>query len=153
MRRLTSVTRLFAVRLMTVPMYNLGHTTFFDAPGPGVSFTFSRNALMMLLGYAAKPSVQINIAHNERAHRRTCCIKLSVRLLSLFLLTSTAIHKRVGTIIANATQRTASLILPKFHLLVLVSGLKSLARLSLYGSIHSEYLHDLSILPRFARLA
>src|SRR5882757_218761 len=49
-RRITSLTRLFSVRLIIVPIYNLGHTTFFDAPGPGVSFTLFLNALIILFG-------------------------------------------------------------------------------------------------------
>jgi hypothetical protein len=44
-------------------------------------------------------------------HLLTCSIKRSIRSLSLFLLTPPAIHKRVGTMIAKATQTTAPLIL------------------------------------------
>lgn len=42
-------------------MYNSDYS--YKQARPAVSLTFSRNALLMLLGYATHPSVQTNKAH------------------------------------------------------------------------------------------
>lgn len=63
---------------MIVPIYNLGHTAFFDAPRPGVSFTFFRNALMMLTGLgweticADQESTQVLTATTNLLHQTIC---------------------------------------------------------------------------------
>ncbi len=50
MRRVTSITRLLTLRLITVPMYNCGQTCKQGRPRPAVILTFSRNARRILLG-------------------------------------------------------------------------------------------------------
>src|SRR5437764_296677 len=88
------------------------HHSFLDAafdhgsndqlrPRPAVSFTFSRNARLILLGYGAQPSVHTNTARSACPHLRTCCISRSASWVSRVGLTTPASHKRVETITAN----------------------------------------------------
>src|SRR2546429_111936 len=101
MRRVTSTTRFLTLRLITVPMTSCGQSRKHARPRPAVSFTFSRNARLILLGYGAQPSVHTNTARSACPHLRTCCISRSASWVSRVGLTTPASHKRVETITAN----------------------------------------------------
>src|SRR5712691_10284925 len=75
--RVTSTTRFFFVCLITVAIHKSGHTSKHALPLPAVFFTFSRNARIMLFGYAFHPSVQTKRACMDWQQARTCWSKLS----------------------------------------------------------------------------
>src|SRR5438034_6333415 len=79
--RVTSTTRFFSARLITVAIHSLGQSSKHALPRPRVFFTFSRNARLILPGYAAHPSVQISNAQAACEQARTCCSKRSARFL------------------------------------------------------------------------
>jgi len=69
--RVTSPTRFFSVRVMTVTLHRSFHTRQHALPGPAVSSIFSRNARFMLVGDTAHPSVATRTARRVCAHART----------------------------------------------------------------------------------
>src|SRR2546430_15726983 len=80
-------------------------------------------------------------------HLLTCSIKRSIRHLSLVLLTSPAIHKRVETLIANATQTTAPLIFTQ------ISSAWTCIRSRIPCSIFSLWTDSQCLPARYCQLA
>ncbi len=92
------------MRLMTVAIHSWGHTCKHARPRPAVRLTFSRNARLMLPGYAAHPSLHTKMACNGRQQARTCCNNRSANRRSRCTLTTPPSHRRVETIRANPIQ-------------------------------------------------
>src|SRR5205823_1801181 len=61
----TSTTRFFSVCLITVAIQRSGQISKQHLPRPAVFSTLSRNALTMLLGYGAHPSVHTSSARMD----------------------------------------------------------------------------------------
>src|SRR5947209_7748849 len=99
--RVTSTTRFFSVRLITVAIQSPDQVCKHARPGPTDRLTFSRKARVILPGYAFQPSVLTNKAHMACERARTCDRKRSARERSREGLTTPASHKRVETIMAK----------------------------------------------------
>ena len=84
----TSTTRFFSARLITLAIHSSDHTRKQQRPRPAVSLTLSRKARQILLGYAAHPSVHTNRAHASCEHARTFAIMQSAKAVSRLQLTS-----------------------------------------------------------------
>jgi len=99
--RVTSKTRLFFMRLITVAIHSPDQIRKQARPRPAVSLTLSQNARFILPGLEAHPSVHTSRWLSARPHVRTCCRSRSARVLSRVRLTTPASHNRLETIIAN----------------------------------------------------
>jgi hypothetical protein len=87
---MTSTTRFFSVRLLTVARHRFGQISKQALPRPAVFFTVSRNARTRLFGSAAQPSVQTRSLRNGRQPARTWCTKQSASMRSRCHLTTPA---------------------------------------------------------------